>query len=197
MRGESPASIGSRFKPGPDSRRGNGSPSAGRSVTLYLNSLCKENDDGTCKYSPNELRRIARDPKSPHARVIAAKELLRCRSDGYDKNGRTPKAADSIDRLHDRTVGKPSIHVEVEDKRPRSLEQVTQDTARLVRMSAVALSNSPKMQMALLVECKESPILAAALKPVFRELLPELADALGEPVIDSTAKALPPSEEDE
>ena len=99
--------IGEPFSKGFDPRRHVGAPAIGRVFTSYLNELGMENEDGTAKYPLAELKNITQDPKSSHPKVMAAEDIMKARSKGFDKNNRIPKAADSLNRMCDRTVGKP------------------------------------------------------------------------------------------
>ena len=54
--------------------------------------------------------------------------------DGFDTLGRTPKAADSIDRLIDRTHGKPKQTIFVQHE--NTAEQLTIASARLQELLA-------------------------------------------------------------
>ena len=65
--------------------------------------------------SDDELRRIGKSDKEPIPKRQAAKSLLRSLDDEYAKNGR-PYAADDLDRVLDRTEGKPTQRVAVETK---------------------------------------------------------------------------------
>jgi len=65
--------------------------------------------------SDDELRRIGKSDKEPIPKRQAAKSLLRSLDDEYAKNGR-PFAADDLDRVLDRTEGKPTQRVAVETR---------------------------------------------------------------------------------
>ncbi len=75
---------------------------------------------------------IIKDPKSSHPKVVAAQELLRARVEGYDKIGRIPKAADSINRIMDRTDGKPVQRVVVAQVDSRDPEQLRVELMDLI-----------------------------------------------------------------
>ncbi len=113
------------FKPGFDPRRHIGAPALGREITAYWNQLGAENEDGTAKYPVAALKKIVKDKNSPHAKVMAAEDMLRARSKGYDIQGRIPKAANSMERILDRTVGKPVQSVvvaQVDTRDPNQLK---------------------------------------------------------------------------
>ena len=117
------------FKKGFDAKRHIGAPNLGRQITAHMNELGREDDEGHAVYDAKKLREIVRDGRSAHARVVACKEILRARMDGFDTLGRTPKAADSIDRLIDRTHGKPKQTIFVQHE--NTAEQLTIASARL------------------------------------------------------------------
>jgi hypothetical protein len=112
------ADHGVPFRKGYDPRRRPGSPSIGRQITAYMNELGREDDDGNAVYTESDLKAIIKSAKSSHAKVIAAQDLLRAREEGYDKIGRIPKAADSINRIMDRTEGKAKVVMQIEHKQP-------------------------------------------------------------------------------
>ena len=64
-----------------------------------------------------ELRRIQRDDTEPLPRREAAKILLRTMEDGFSKSGK-PLAGDDLDRVWDRTVGKPLQSLQVTQQPP-------------------------------------------------------------------------------
>ena len=102
------------FKGGYDPRRAVGAPSLGRRITAKLNEYGREDENGNALYPEAALREIIDNPKSAHPNVIAAGEIVRARMDGFDKIERVPKAANSIDRIIDRTEGKPTQTIRVE-----------------------------------------------------------------------------------
>ena len=100
------------FGPGYDpNRRVTGRP-AGASIRDYWNILCEENADGDARYDEPTLRRIAADEKAPHPKRLAAKEILAAHTDGFTPFGKRI-GADSVDRISDRTVGKPIAAITV------------------------------------------------------------------------------------
>ena len=114
-----------RFGTGFEPLRHKGAPAVGRRITAYMNSLAEENEDGTAKNTEADIRAISKDKKAPAAKRVAAQELLRAMREGYDKQGRYPQAADSIDRLMDRTDGKPVQRVvvaQVDTRDPNQLK---------------------------------------------------------------------------
>ena len=93
-----------------DPRRANGR-NAGASMIEWFNRLSGMDPP----ISDDELRRIGKSDKEPIPKRQAAKSLLRSLDDEYAKNGR-PYAADDLDRVLDRTEGKPTQRVAVETK---------------------------------------------------------------------------------
>ncbi len=129
------ADFGVPFRKGFDPRRRVGSPSLGRQITSYWNLLGEEDGDGNARYSKSDLKAIIKSSGASHAKVIAAQDLLRAREDGYDKIGRIPKAADSINRIMDRTEGKPKVVMQIEHKQ-RSLDDVRAELLAEARKSS-------------------------------------------------------------
>ncbi len=127
------------FRKGYDERRHVGAPSLGRRVTAYLNELGKEDDEGNCVFTVADLKAFIKNPKSPHAKVFAAKEILRSRQDGYDKLDRIPKAANSLDRICDRTVGRPKQQVEVQQTH-------VEDPQALFLQAAALVAEHPELE---------------------------------------------------
>ena len=174
------------FKPGYDVRRAVGAPSLGRQITAYMNSLGREDEEGNAVVDAKELRAIARDGKAPHAKVMAAKEILRARMDGFDNIGRVSKAADSIDRICDRTEGKPrqTIHVEHES---------TQGQLELAQTRLQQMLLDPRLP-ALVELAKREQADESAPVPTEAEVLPAAEDAAPkdiEPLLLSPQDGLP------
>ena len=124
--------IGEPFSKGFDPRRHVGAPAIGRVFTSYLNELGMENEDGTAKYPLAELKNITQDPKSSHPKVMAAEDIMKARSKGFDKNNRIPKAADSLNRMCDRTVGKPVQSVMIAQVETPNLTEMRAELVDLI-----------------------------------------------------------------
>ncbi len=129
------------FKKGHDSRRRIGARSAGATIREWWNTLCETDDDGYALYDDEELRRIADDPKESHPKRLAAKEILQAHEEGLTKFGER-LGADSLDRIMDRTEGKPTQRVEVE-------RTETKDPAELRVRVLEALSRCPDLARSL------------------------------------------------
>ena len=80
-----------------------------------------------------KLRAIADDPREPVVKRAAARHVLRWLTDGFARSGK-PFAGDDLDRLMDRTLGRPAQAITVtrihETQDPTALEQ---EFARLLR----------------------------------------------------------------
>ena len=172
------------FRKGYDERRHVGAPSLGRRVTAYLNELGKEDDEGDCVYTVADLKVIIKNPKSPHAKVFAAKEILRSRQDGYDKLDRIPKAANSLDRICDRTNGKPTVRMEIRHE-PPSVDVLR---SRMLELYAEhpQLLDQPELQAAIVVEARRSDTFREMARPIVEQHRPELLPALEQPVIEQS-----------
>lgn len=120
------------FKDGFDARRRPGAPSLGREITCQMNQLGASDGEGNAIYTEDDLNEIIGDVRASHARCIAAKEILRARLDGFDTIGRVPRAANSIDRLMDRTDGRPTQMIKLEAKTTRTAIEVKADIKALI-----------------------------------------------------------------
>ena len=93
--------------------------------------------------STAELERI-RDAEvsrdNPHSKAIAAAAILRARTDGFAKNG-APFAANDVDRLLDRTVGKATQRVEVQQQQIADPAALKLELARLIAEHPEALAS--------------------------------------------------------
>ncbi len=167
------------FKKGHDSRRRIGARSAGATIREWWNTLCETDDDGYALYDDEELRRIADDPIESHPKRLAAKEILQAHEEGLTKFGKR-LGADSLDRIMDRTEGKPvqMLHVQ-QEKRPTP-DELMDALVRLLNEHPDVLK-SAHMQMLLLHEARSSPPLRARLTPLLKQHNPDLLKAM-EPV---------------
>ncbi|MHC4610802.1 MAG: hypothetical protein ACYS7M_10705 [Planctomycetota bacterium] len=135
------------FTRGPDPRRANGR-NIGASYIEWCNRLDVVSDE--------ELDRIAASsagPDNPSSRIIAAQDVRRARVEGFAKNGRA-LAHDSIERLLDRTHGKPTQRVEVEKRETKDPAALT---VELLRMCA----EHPELRAALGMEVGAAQAAAA------------------------------------
>jgi len=178
------ADYGVRFRKGFDSRRRVGSPSLGRKITSYWNLLGEEDADGNAAYTESDLKAIIKSAKAPHAKVIAAQDLLRARADGYDKIGRIPKAADSLNRILDRTEGKPKVVMQIEHKQ-RSLDDIRAEMLSVFAQHP-ALLDQPTIAASILVEARRSLDFRDGILPILSEHRPKLLEAIDAVVIDAT-----------
>ena len=170
------------FRKGFDPRRRVGSPSLGRKITSYWNLLGEEDADGNAAYTESDLKAIIKSPKSPHAKVIAAQDLLRARADGYDKIGRIPKAADSLNRILDRTEGKPKVVMQIEHKQ-RSLDDIRAEMLSVFAQHP-ALLDQPAIAASILVEARRSVDFRDGILPILSEHRPKLLEAIDADVIE-------------
>ena len=88
-----------------------------------------------------ELERMGNDETLPIPKQQAAKSLHRSLHDEYAKNGR-PLAADDLDRMLDRTEGKPTQRVQVETRE-------TKDPAALKIELLRLLADQPQLRASL------------------------------------------------
>ena len=196
IEGERPTVVpsGVPFRKGFDPRRRAGSPSLGRQITSYWNLLGEEDGDGNARYSESDLKAIIKNPKSPHAKVIAAQDLLRARADGYDKIDRIPRAADSINRIMDRTEGKPKVVVQIEHKQ-RSMDDIRAEMIAVYGQHP-ALLDQPVITASVLVEARKSLQFRDAIRPILTEHRPKLLEALDADVLEPPQIELDESQDD-
>ncbi len=96
----------------------------GQTFAYWLNELDRALPDGRAAYPKATLRKIAADPDIQPTKRKAAKSHLRGETDGFSKAG-IPLAGNDLDRMCDRTVGKPlqaSITVKAELPPAEALE---------------------------------------------------------------------------
>ena len=133
-RGSHPNSL-ANLKPfvgGGDPRRHVGAPSFGRQITSAMNELARTNEQGDAVYIESDLNEIIGNVRSSHARVIAAREILRARLGTFDKIGRIPQAANSLERIYDRTDGRPTQTIRLEAKTTRTAIEIKADIKALI-----------------------------------------------------------------
>lgn len=100
----------------------------GLSFIEHLNAL------GKAKHS--KLRAIASDRKQPQLRRAAAKQLLQTTSERMTTAG-VPIRGEALDRICDRTIGKPTSHTQIDVN--ASIQVVTVElTGALSQMSDIA-----------------------------------------------------------
>ena len=80
---------------------------AGASIIEHINTMAL--------WPMDRIEAVADDPKASCSKRQAAKSLVRSMSDEWAKNGK-PLAADDLDRVLDRTEGKPTQRVHVETR---------------------------------------------------------------------------------
>lgn len=165
---------------GYDPRRRFGSPSLGRRITSYWNYLSEENEDGTTRFSEADLKAIVKDPKAPHPKVIASQELLRSRLEGFDRSGRVPKAADTINRILDRDIGKPKITVEIEPPL-RTRDSFESELIEFFSDHPILLDES-QMILSLMAVARKSPLFTKGIRPVLAQHRPALLETLDQAV---------------
>ena len=168
-----------RFRKGHDPRRRVGARSAGATIREWWNILCEEDEDGRALYDDDELRRIADDPKESHPKRFAAKEILQAQEEGLTKFGKR-LGSDSLDRIMDRTEGKPVQTLHVEKEETPSLDETENNLVRYFREHPEALEN-PHTQLLVLRLGREHVSIREKLSPVLEQHCPELLKAI-EPV---------------
>ena len=187
-RGHHPASRAALvpFTGASDPRRQPGAPSFGRQITSAMNELGRTDDQGDALYSEDDLEAIISNVKSSHARVIAAREILRARMPGFDRIDRIPKAGNSIDRIMDRTDGKPLQTVRIERKPDRRPEEIHMEILEMVSRQPEML-DQPWLSLKLVDMARQSATFRERLRPILEVHRPEMVASI-QPPIDTTAE---------
>ena len=133
------------WKPG-QSGNPKGRPAIGITYQAWLNELDICDDQGVAKYDDDALRAIRDDPTQCRAKRAAAADLLDLPRTDYHKA--LPLRANVLDRVCDRTVGKPVQAVVVHKTETRPPAAIGADLAPLL---AKALASLPPAQRAQLL----------------------------------------------
>jgi len=164
------------FKKGHDARRRIGARSAGATIREWWNTLCEMDDDGYALYDDEELRCIADDPKESHPKRLAAKEILQAHEEGLTKFGKR-LGADSLDRIMDRTEGKPVQMLHVQQQKMSTPDELMDDLVRHLNEHPDMLENV-HLQMVLLCGARSLPPLRERLTPLLKQHNPDLLKAM-------------------
>lgn len=141
-----------RWLPGVSGNAG-GRPAIGASFAEWLNVFDEVDAEGRAKYSDEDLKAIAEDQTNPPSKRRAAEVILRSGERGFAKTG-IPLAANDLDRICDRTVGKPAQQID--------LRSVVYSTKRVIiedRRGALPVVEQPALveEPAELLEYEEGP----------------------------------------
>ncbi len=128
-----------------------GPGSAGASVIEHYNCLASSDK------SMDELRAIGARDGEIISRRLAAKSLHRALRNAIAKNGR-PVAADDLDRILDRTDGKPTQRIAVVSVTRRDPAQIREELQQL-------LSDQPALAESLGLPITHEPITAEPITP--------------------------------
>ena len=134
-RGHHPNSV-ANLKPWRHGESGNphGRTAVGMSYREWLNLLDAGDADGNAKYTDSDLEAMIDDPTQTRAKRAAAADLLDMRRRDYHKA--VPLRANPIDRVCDRTEGKPIARVVVQTHK-------VVDPAQLIGDLRAALADLP------------------------------------------------------
>ena len=171
-----------------DPRRRPGAPSLGREITCQMNELGRTDDEGNALYTEDNLKEIIKDVRASHARVIAAREILRARMEGFDRIDRVPKAANSLDRILDRTDGKPLQTVRIERKPDRRPEEIHMEILEMVSRQPEMLDQA-WVSLKLVDMARQSATFRERLRPILEVHRPEMVASI-QPPIDTTAEEI-------
>lgn len=94
-----------RLLPGHNLRSSGVSANAGSTLMRHVSLMSH--------FTPVELEKVAADCELPALRIAAARWLLRTQSEERLKSGASESGAE-IDRLLDRTLGRPKQHVDID-----------------------------------------------------------------------------------
>jgi len=164
------------FKKGHDSRRRIGARSAGATIREWWNILCETDEDGYTLYDDQELRCIADDPKEAHPKRLAAKEILQAHEEGLTKFGKR-LGAESLDRIMDRTEGKPVQMLHVQQEKLPTPDEAMDAFLRFLHEHPDVLENV-HVQMVLLRGARSVPPLRERLTPLLKQHNPDLLKAM-------------------
>ena len=139
------ANLSPPWQPG-QSGNPNGRVPIGLSYQEWVNALDTHDANGVAKYTEDELKQIRDDPKQCRAKRAAAADLLDMARTDYDKA--IPLRANVIDRICDRTVGKPIQAVHVTKTEIRPLAVIGAEKAVLLDK---ALASLPPAELARLL----------------------------------------------
>lgn len=126
-----------RFMPGNSIAPGR-PPNMGATFLEHCLELTRVDEDGAARYDADQLRRMTRDPKCPHLRAGAAASILRLRTTGFGRSGK-PLAADDLERLLDRSMGKPPLAIFTKHVRSGA------DPAQVYRELAALIAAHPEL----------------------------------------------------
>ncbi len=129
------ANLGPAWQPG-QSGNPNGRVPIGLSYQEWLNVLDTHDADGVAKYDQAALEQIRDDPTQARSKRAAAADLLDMPRTDYEKA--IPMRANSIDRVSDRTVGRPVQSVMVQHTQP-------DDPVALREQLRQMLTNEPEL----------------------------------------------------
>ncbi|MCY2953775.1 MAG: hypothetical protein NTU53_17620 [Planctomycetota bacterium] len=107
------APVEHRFQPG--NKLSPGRPCVGASIRDWYNIMGS--------YTPAQVEAVLRDKKASTAKIMAAGRVLDALSRDRNAAG-TPIAGAEVDRICDRTAGKPKAFVQLEPTLPQSVEIV-------------------------------------------------------------------------
>ena len=115
--------VGRPFAKGYDPRRATRFP-AGAAYNFWLTELNRVTADGLAAYPVARLTELAGDPTQEPMKRKAAQTHLRAEALGFSRSGK-PLAGDDLDRIADRTVGKPlqAVIVAKIDETPREVRE--------------------------------------------------------------------------
>ena len=162
------------WKPG-QSGNPKGRPAIGITYQAWLNELDISDDQGVAKYDDDALRAIRDDATQCRAKRAAAADLLDLPRTDYHKA--MPLRANVLDRVCDRTVGKPVQAIHIHKTEIRTPAVIGADIASTL---AALLTAGPD-------------VLAAALANMAPDARERVLSALPPPAIDTTAEPVEPA----
>ena len=148
-----------------------GRENSGLTLAEWIDALGAHKANGSARYSPKQLEEIVDAPGTAPPKRAAARLWLAAVAEGISKNGR-PMCLEAIREILDRRIGKPTEHIQIE-QRTLSVVEIRATVAGLLADPALhaELEHEPGLALAILGGLLARPAVRAA--AVAAGMLPE------------------------